>query len=187
MSGNSSNQRGATSGRDMAGRDIINTTINNAVASGHVEALLVKLKKQIEDDDQARETIDELTRYHSRKAADGVVGLEAKLEAANLSHTYLEAIEQKEMFVKLLERYALYSSAQQIFAHFLSKAENRFKYVIHPEVCKRTESEINSMIIANIVDPIIEECGSDVFTMSYDHVFGMVYWLAEQCFIRWHR
>ena len=184
---NEVNQKGLRSGRDAAGRDIIHTIINNAVSAGHVEALLAKLKKQIEDDDQARETIEELTRYHSRRAADGVVGLEAKLSAAGLSHTYLEAIEQKEIFVKLLERYALYSSAQQIFAHFLSKAENRFKYMIYPEVCKRTESEINAMVIANIVDPIIEECGSEVFVMSYDHVFGMVYWLAEQCFIRWHR
>jgi hypothetical protein len=179
------NQRGATAGHDVVAG---NKTVNNYAASaGHIEVLLQKLKTQIDQDDHARETIEELTRYHTRKSVDGIDGLEAKLNAAGLSHIFLRAIEQKEEFVKLLERYSLYSSAQQIFAHFLSKAENRFNYMIHPEVVNKSESEINCMVIQHIVDPIIEECGSEVFSLTYDHVFGMVYWLAEQCFVRWHK
>ena len=40
--------------------------------------------------------------------------------------------------------------------------------------------------MTHIVAPIVEECGCGVFTMTYNHVLGMIYWLAEQCFIRWH-
>lgn len=180
------NQRNAQSGRDTIGRDKIDHHHYAAPPLSKVERLLESLKTQIENSEHAKETIAELARYHRRKSVDGIDGLEAKLEAARQSAYYEDAIEKKEMFVKLLEQYALYFSAQQIFAHFLAKIENKFNYVVYPDIQCKTFAEINQQVIDQIVDPIVEECGCVVFTMTYDHVFGMVYWLAEQCFIRWH-
>jgi hypothetical protein len=37
-----------------------------------------------------------------------------------------------------------------------------------------------------IVNPIVEECGGDIMSVNHNIVQGMVYWLAEQCFIKWH-
>lgn len=179
-------QSGAQAEGDIVGRDKQENNYYNSRPQSKVEKLLQSLKQQIENNEHAKETIDELARYHRRKSIDEINGLEAKLNAAGRSDSYEDAIEKKEMFVKLLEKYALYLSAQQIFAHCLAKVDVKFNYIIYPEIPCKSLSEINKQVIEQIVDPIVEECGCDVFNITYDHVMGMVYWLAEQCFIRWH-
>lgn len=179
-------QSEASAQGDIVGRD---KTTNNFIAPPSktlVEKLLIKLQKQIDNNEHARSTIDELARYHTRRSIDGIEGLQAKLEAANKTDIYIEAIEKKEMFAKLLDHWSLYSSAQQIFSHILAKAENEFNQVIYPEIPQHSEADINSMVLTRIVNPIVEECGGDVMLLNSNVVLGMVYWLAEQCFIRWH-
>lgn len=180
-------QSEANAGGDIVGGDK-NTSLNVVLSTPSlVENLLNKLREQVESDQQIQETIDSLGRYYAKRSYDGINGLEAKLEAGGLSHTYLDAIEQKERFARLLAKWSMYSTAQQIFAHFLAKTETVFRSIILPQVPEKTESEINALIIEQIVNPIVEECGSEVFVLDYDLVFGMVYWLAEQCYVRWHK
>jgi hypothetical protein len=93
----------------------------------------------------------------------------------------------KEMFVKLLEKWSLYASAQEIFAYLLAKAEYNFNYLIHPKIDPANVVEINQLIHDKIVMPTIEQCGASVFTLNHGVAMGMLYWLAEQCFIRWHQ
>jgi len=178
-------QWGANAGRDMAGRDIVNN-YGSPPPPGLVEKLLQKLEKQIANNETS-ELIEDLVRYQRGKVVDGIVGLQQKLDASDQAASYLDAIEKKEMFAKLLERYALYSSAQQIFAHFLAKVETEFNSVIYPGIPARSITETNIMIMDRIVHPIVEEFGCGIFTVTANHVYGMVYWLAELCFIRWHQ
>ena len=179
-------QRKAQADGDMVAGNKV-TYNQSAYRPKSVEALLEKLKDQIDNNQHAQDTITELARYHVRRSADGIDGLENKLEAAKLSHIYLDAIDKKERFAKLLETMSLYSSAQSIFAIFLAQVENEFMYVVYPEIPNKSESEINTMIIERIVKPICAESDCEVMHVDYDTVFGMVYWLAEQCFIRWHK
>ena len=177
-------QQHAHADGDITGRDkIVNY---NEAPKRMIEKLLHKLQQQLDGNEQTQITMDELARYHLRRAPDGVSGLEAKLEAAGKLHHYDDAIEKKEMFAKVLERWSLYSSAQQIFVHILAKAENEFTQVIYPQIPDRSEVEINALVMERIVNPIVEECSSEIMAVSHNLVLGMVYWLAEQCFIRWH-
>lgn len=180
--GNVSSQENARAGGSIAGRDIYNIEAKKSL----VEKLLHKLKEQYDCDEKTQTTIDDLARYHNRRATDGIVGLEAKLQASGRSAYYDDAIEKKEMFAKLLERWSLYSSAQEIFVHILAKAENEFTQVIYCQIPKKEPEEINAMVIDRIVNPIVEECGGDIMSVNHNLVQGMVYWLAEQCFIKWH-
>lgn len=177
-----SNQQGARADGHIAGRDVV---IHEARKSG-IERLLLKLKEQYECSEQTQIIIDELARYHTRRAPDGIDGLEAKLKASGRLHYYDDAIEKKEMFSKLLERWSLYSSAQQIFVHILAKAENEFTQVIYGQIPQKTPEEINALVIDRIVNPIVEECGGELMSVNHNLVQGMIYWLAEQCFIKWH-
>ena len=179
---NVSNQKNARAGGSIVGRDLYNVEAKKSL----IEKLLHNLKEQYDCDEQTQTTIDELARYHNRRATDGIAGLEAKLQASGRSAYYDDAIEKKEMFAKLLERWSLYSSAQEIFAHILAKAENEFTQVIYGQIPKKEPEEINAMVIDRIVNPIVEECGGDLISVNHNLVQGMVYWLAEQCFIKWH-
>ncbi len=180
-------QSNASAGQDIVGGDK-NTSVNVVLTTPSlVEKLLIKLKEQVESDEQIQNTIDSLGRYYAQRSHDGIEGLEAKLKNAGFSSDiYLDAIEQKERFVRLLAKWSMYSTAQQIFAHFLAKTETIFRSTIHPQIPEKTRAEINELLIEKIIDPIVEECGDEVFILDYDLVFGMVYWLAEQCYVRWH-
>ena len=105
-------QAGATARGDIVGRDKIEQHYHPLERPGVIEQFLQKLQKEVENNECVRETIEALSHFHSRRSHDGVDGLEAKLKAANRSDEYLDAIEKKELFVKLLERWSLYASAQ---------------------------------------------------------------------------
>lgn len=89
---NSVNQSNACADGDIIGRDKIITVHS---PKGKIEKLLLRLKEQYDASDETRVTIDELARYHLRRAQDGIEGLENKLIVANMHHYYDDAIEKK--------------------------------------------------------------------------------------------
>lgn len=180
------NQSKASSGRDIIAGD--QTNYNIALPPRNkVEQLLIRLKTEIDNEDEFRDTIEQLARYQFRKSKDGIDGLENKLNAGKRSGHYERAIEQKEMFAKLLDKYAMFHSAQILFAHFLAEVEDKFNTIIYPEISDSNEAEIAQKISSTIVTPIVNECGADIITLDHNIVSGMIYWLAELCFLRWHK
>lgn len=86
-----SSQEGAHARGDIVGRDKIIVETKK----GMIERLLLRLKEQYDCNEQTQTIIDELARYHIRRAPDGVMGLQAKLEASGRSQYYDDAIEKK--------------------------------------------------------------------------------------------
>jgi hypothetical protein len=186
------NQSGARAGRDIAGRDVHNAdviNISNAAphAAGIVEQLLMKLNAELESDVKAQAMIERLQRFYTNRSHDGVVGLKDKLTKSGREQTYEDAIEMKEMFVKLLEQWSLYASAQQIFVYLLARAERQFNDVIVPQMATLDAAGVNALVNNLIVEPTVAECGASVFQIDHNTATGMIYWLAEQCFVRWHK
>jgi hypothetical protein len=155
--------------------------------SGVVGQLLEKLQIELDQSAQTRDTIERLQRFYKGRARDGIVGLEAKLVAAGRKDEYESALELKEMFAKLLEQWSLYASAQQIFVHLLARAEHQFRYEIEPQLGALSVVQINKLTTELIVNPTVHDCGSSIFEIDHNVAMGMVYWLAEQCFVRWHQ
>lgn len=180
-------QAGAAAHGDIVGRDKHEHHHYPIERStGVVEQLPEKLQHEVANNEHVKNTIEALAYFHSRRSHDGVDGLEAKLEIANRSDEYLDAIEKKELFAKLLERWSLYESAQEIFAYLLAKAEYEFTYVIRPQLPGMSKVRANELVRDQIVVPIVEECCTSVFSINHSTAMGMIYWLAEQCFVRWH-
>lgn len=181
-------QQGATAHGDIVGRDKIETHYHpGASKPGVVEQLLQKLQAEVENDEKVRHTIEALAHFQSRRSHDGIDGLEAKLRAGRRADEYVNALEKKELFVKLLEKWSLYASAQEIFAYLLAQVEHEFNYFVHPQITTHDTIGVNQLVNDRIVIPTIKECGSSVFVLNHGIVMGMVYWLAEQCFVRWHQ
>lgn len=91
---NSVNQTNACADGDIVGRDKI-TKIESP--KGKIEKLLLRLKEQYDASDETKITIEELARYHLRRAQDGIEGLENKLIAASMYHYYDDAIEKRNV------------------------------------------------------------------------------------------
>lgn len=151
-----------------------------------VEKLLHKLQHEVEQNIIYNDTIVRLQRYHGGVAHDDVKGLVAKLTHSGRAAQIEIALEQKEEFAKLLETWSLYYSAQEIFVYLLARAENLFTTEIMPEIATSTVGEANRQINRDIVDLIVDECAVSVLQIDHVSAMGMLYWLAEQCFIRWH-
>jgi hypothetical protein len=56
-----------------------------------------------------------------------------------------------------------------------------------PQISTLDEVSINKLIAERIVYPLCDEVGAGVFNLDPGLVIGMFYWLAEQCFVRWHQ
>lgn len=181
-------QSGAVAGKDIVGGNKIEFHHHvHASSSGIVEKLILKLKSEIKDNAQVQNTIDALANFQMRKSVDGIDGLEAKLIAGQRHDELMDALDKKEQFAKLLQKWSLYASAQEIFAYLLAKAEYEFNQFIHPQIATLPPIAINQIVHDRIVQTTIDECGVDVFVLNHGTALGMVYWLAEQCFVRWHK
>lgn len=181
------NQRGAEAGGDIVGGDKSTNIFVSSPKLTKVEQLKAKLLREMEDGSQCREFIDQLKNYHKRVPDDGVVGLVAKLEASGRASLTIKALEMKEQFAKLLDRWSLYGSAQEIFVHVLAMADYRYSHQILPKIEALPGVLVDELIEEKIIGPAIEEVGADVFSLDHQTAMGMVYWLAEQCRVRWHQ
>jgi hypothetical protein len=182
------NQKGASAGGDVVGGN--KTEIHNYPTSppklSKLEKLKARLQQEVDDGHCSPEVIEQLKSFHKKVPGDGVSGLEAKLEFSGRSAQLMTALEMKEQFAKLLEKWSLYASAQEIFVHLLAMADYKYSHHIHPLVAQMQSVEIDELIEQKIIAPAIEEVGVDVFTLDHRTAMGMIYWLAEQCRVRWH-
>ena len=182
------NQEGAVAGGDVVGRDKIENNFYQQVAKAtKLEKLKAKLQAEIDSEQKLDGLIDRLKSYQPILPDDGIVGLEAKLEKAGRSAQKIQALRMKERFAKLLERWSLYASAQEIFVHVLAIAEMRFTQYISPQIGILSAIELDGIVEERILTPIVEDIGVEVFTMDHAEAMGLIYWLAEQCRIRWHQ
>ena len=167
----------------------ITNNYNVKPSSGlNIDALLNKLQEEISGNTSISIKLDELSRYSSEKRSkDAIKGLAAKLEFSDRAYIYEVAIEQKEMFVQMLDKWSLYYSSQQIIAILLAKIETTFNELILSRPNLSDVYETNLATKTLIVDPIVEECCDTVLGINHNIAYGMIYWLAEQCFVRWHK
>jgi hypothetical protein len=185
-------QSWASAGGDVVGRDKITRTdvhfdFRRSATASKIEILKARLVEEMQRDCTASELIESLQEYHQRRRPpDGVEGLECKLRVAEREYEVLDALEQKEMFAKLLAKWSLYASAQEIFVHLLSLAVHEFRMSIQPLLGQIDRHSYNALVTQKIVVPLIEEVGDGVLSLDALVTMGLYYWLGEQCFVRWH-
>ena len=175
---------------DQVGRDKYDIHTMNVFPKGHqltvVDKLLICLQQEMSSNEKCPDLIAKLQRYHGGLVVDGVIGLEAKLNHSNRAADIPYAKDTKEQFVMLLERWSYYASAQEIFVYLMARAEHKFNTEIRPLLPTASEVLINQKFNDLIVEPTVSDCGATVFSIDNNTAMGMVYWLAEQCFVRWH-
>ena len=193
----SRNQSGASAGGDIAGGDLTKNTTNLHLppVSEHVSlhSALGKWIKQLEHAKLTDETIAydvaNLAFYKRKRTSDdGINGLEAKLHSGGRSNRLEDAQDQKLSFEMILTEWSFYASAQEIFAYLLAKIHRNFN-LLKETVPENAEPHILDRIIdGQVLEPIVDECGQvQHFEINLNVALGMLYWLADQCVIRWHK
>ena len=151
--------------------------------------LLDKLDKEICSGNLADSNFaDELAMFENRRSSEEHKGFAEKLAHAGRSDEIERAEEKLEMFDMLLLRFRHFPSAQRIFAYFLWRIRDVFDENIKPNVASLSRQEVESIIEQKIIEPTIADMGNGFahFTLYHAHIRGMIYWLADRCFVRWH-
>lgn len=180
------NQKGASAGGDnVAGNKVTITNVYSGAAP-ILQQLWDKLAEEMRTEATTKDWVDSLQFFREKIAPDGIAGLEEKLKHSGRDSDTLMAMLQKEMFVKLLTRYELFGAAQEILAFCLHRIQHEFDTFISPRLGELSKAEIDAIISERIVYPVVNDCGAGVFQLNPGLVLGMIYWLGEQCFVRWH-
>ncbi|ODM43944.1 ABC-three component system protein [Cereibacter johrii] len=178
---------------DQAGHTITKyVTVYNQIDTSRpsqIGRLLRLLADQISNNDSMIGFVDELQFFIDNRGGETVVGLEEKLRICGRASTYHDARKKKEFFAKLLLKYERFSSAQQLFAYIMAAIHETFEGKITPSIEFLTQREVDDLIESEIIDKIMMELGegSDHITLNKTHLKGMIYWLADKCYVRWHR
>lgn len=154
-----------------------------------ISRLLDRLDEEISaGDTQLEGFIDDLQMFQNHRDSAEDVGVEAKLKASDREDQLASAQEKKELFVKLLDRMQHYPSAQKLFAFFLARINDVFENHIIPHVSTLDRQGVDQIIEDKIIQPTISDMGIgfDHFTINHAHVRGMIFWLADRCYVRWN-
>jgi len=152
-----------------------------------ITTLLDCLAKEIDENrrEEITQFISDLYLYvHDRDKNDGD-DLEAKLISASRGEELLHATRSLERFEMLLETYKHFPSGQKLLGFFLAQIHDVFCYQILGKML--TDEQIDEIIQTKIIDKTIADMGLGFhhFTLTTNHVRGMIYYLADKCYVRW--
>jgi len=182
---NTVDQSHAKAQGDNVGRDKV-TRVYNARPS-KIDEIVERLRSEQEEGSKFDGTIEALQYYLRPVSPDGVVGLEAKLERAERGDQRSKALREKELFAKYLERWSHFASAQELFAFLLASVEQRFNTYLYTQVDQLDRASFDALLHEKVVEPILAEIGDEPLGINATVLYGMLFWLAEQCFVRWHK
>jgi hypothetical protein len=123
--------------------------------------------------------------YGAKAEADRRDLLE-KLIAAGREHEYSAANNLQNKFAQNYLKLGLYTTARDDNDRLLSEVEQRFlTHVYHPLICKgRPDDEIRDALQAYVIDAVYETDANNR-GFSKKTILSALYFLTEQCHIRW--
>lgn len=170
----------------VIGRD--DNSVNNYFEKqGKIAALFKRLKIAFDEDDRIEQISEDLKRYIN---SVDTLGLERKIEDANLGYELETFLFLKQEFHKKLVRFQNYEPAQELFAYILAIVLEKYRNRIRPEIQKGVAGYdllpiISQQVYAPIAEIIESEGASDIINISLTEIEGMYHYLTGNCHIKW--
>lgn len=176
---------------DMAGRDVIKSTITIGTVSfggkSQLQFLYEKLEEEKKSSTEIAEMVQELQHFRDYADDEEVIGLEKKLENGNRIKYLNFAERSKEKFSKKLLKNEHSETAQEIYAFLLAKVYRRFEDHIYPRLSEdHPEEFVNQLVDEFIINPMEDLLGDNLLRLYEDEISGMIYFLMGNCHIKWN-
>ena len=153
-----------------------------------ITTLLDSLAKEITEERRSEMTkfISHLYMFVHDRDGDDPEDLDTKLKSAKRESELRHAPRALERFEMLLETYRHFPSGQKLFGFFLAHIHDVFCYQIIGK--NLTDAEIDEIIQTQIVEKVIADMGVgfEHFSLAAIDVRGMIYYLADRCYVRWN-
>ncbi|MBP1539295.1 MAG: hypothetical protein ILA29_02955 [Prevotella sp.] len=175
----------STGGGDFAGRDI--TKVQYNFSSGNLKELYQRFEQERKENKQFNQILEDLEAFQRQKSNETVIGLEAKLQAANKTEELIEmATELKEKYAKKLERNQFFESAQRINIYLLGFARTQFVTNVYPAIKdKSSDSKVNALMDQYVIQPMLKMLEGDTYGFTPQDIHGILYYLTGNCYIKW--
>lgn len=177
-------------GRDIAGRDINNTTNNTYYGTPSLDELALlyeKLKLDGIGDPSNNQFSLKLQHYMATPTDGDVRGLEAKLKDSGRLDMLNFAIGQKELATKLIMKYQSSRSAQRIFTILLDELHTIYVLTVTPVIQADGDRTAVDQSISQALDKIRALLGENILEFTVKDLLGLLYFLAGNCHIRWDK
>ncbi|WP_461196632.1 ABC-three component system protein [Acinetobacter pittii] len=136
------------------------------------------------DDEVYHETRDSLLRYMTPRA--NMKTLEVKLEEAKRVDLIQDALELKESTTKFITRYEASDSGQFILVNILATIASKHRAYIIPAILEgQPRSVIDALIDSQVIGSAIEILNGTGKALSTERMYGLMYYLAGNCHIKW--
>jgi hypothetical protein len=184
MSEDKVNQTGNFVGENLAARDV---NIKNYYGPPSVQAmrrLVEKFEAELKSDPKLQQLIEELERYYKKKDGD-MLTLEEKLEGSAAKNFTGNALVAKESYNKLLTKYSLYQSAQEINVYMLGRTMFLFDYYIKPKLREGIDECALADLIMDVERKLMIEVDDNPLKFTSIELVGMLYFLTGKCHLNW--
>lgn len=123
---------------------------------------------------------------HSERSTSDRRDLLEKLIAARREHEYQQGNELQNKFAQHYYRLGLHTEARRRNDQLLSEVKQRFQvHVYHGKICKgATQDEIDDALQSEVIDAVSSKYSGNP-NFSAMTVLTAIYFLTEQCHIRW--
>lgn len=157
---------------------------NDTVYLG-IKRHIQKIVKSAEQSTSGSENLTWVVEYGERSAGDRRDLLQ-KLIDAGREHEYSYANDAQNRFARRYTKTGLLAAAREDHENLLSEIETRFvTHVYHPLICQfAPDHEIRAALQENVIDPLAGR-GIGGTRFSARSVLSGLYFLTEQCHIRW--
>ena len=146
-----------------------------------------RFEQERKENKQFDQILEELEAFQRQKSNETVIGLEAKLQAANKTQELIEmATELKEKYAKKLERNQFFESAQRINIFLLGFARTQFVTNVYPTIKdKGSDDKVNALMEQYIIQPMMKMLEGDTYGFTPQDIHGILYYLTGNCYIKW--
>lgn len=172
-------------GDDNSTNHSLNITPNNTTKTvAQMYLRILENEDEFLDDETYQETKNSLFRYLTPKS--NMKTLEEKLTEADREELIEDAEELKEDTTKFILMYEASNSSKYILTHILSTIASKHKAYVIPAIKMGKPRDvidalIDNMVIGNALN-IIDGTGKSITT---ERMYGLMYYLAGNCHIKW--
>ena len=165
-------------------KGIVKVYVQSQMKDSYLSKLERNLQNEIGSDIILQEITQELNHYIRELENVEAVDLKGKLNLASRESELYEALRLKEKISKLIDKYSLYTSANKYLTFIFAKIIYLFKTYVYPEIyAEKNIFEIRKVVLEQVIIPVSKEIeqGENFFDLTFDDIYGMIYFLAGNC------
>lgn len=161
---------------------------NHFVALTSLEQAVEQIKKNLGEDKDAVDIIEDLADYITEHPSREIIGLERKLTNGDRSELKERAVLLKNRFERRVAKNQMSLAEQHVYVQLLSAISSIWHSKIKPLIdIGASKNTIDSVIYSDLIEPVHKAVVRYDTLATSETVSGMLYFLTGKCHLEWSK